>query len=167
MSLSLSHILVKQHKAQVGSVAVRCLLHQLSSMPYAFKQNGGRGRGWHKSVFCLHSFIHSFIHFISFHFIHSIIHSFMHSFHSFIHSFIHLFIHSFIHSFMFLLASLSFFFIFLFLAVMLITLHLISCTMLYSLISLPVFHFFLLFLSGFGYFAFAFFAPDRHYILFP
>ena len=49
LPLSLSHILVKQHKTQVGSVAETSLLHRLSSMPYAFKQNGGRGRGWDKS----------------------------------------------------------------------------------------------------------------------
>ena len=49
LSLSLSPILVKQHKAQVESIAVTGLQHQLSSMPYAFKQNGGRGRGWDRS----------------------------------------------------------------------------------------------------------------------
>ena len=49
LSLSLSPILVKQHKAQVESIAVTALQHQLSSMPYAFKQNGGRGRGWDRS----------------------------------------------------------------------------------------------------------------------
>ena len=47
--LSLSPILVKQHTAQVESIAVTGLQHQLSSMPYAFKQNGGRGRGWDRS----------------------------------------------------------------------------------------------------------------------
>ena len=41
---------------QVGSVAETSLLHQLSSMAYAFQQNGGRERGWGKMYcfcFCL------------------------------------------------------------------------------------------------------------------
>ena len=63
LSLSLSPILVKQHKAQVESIAVTGLQHQLSSMPYASTQNGGRGRGWDRSFisvfatfFCLSFF---------------------------------------------------------------------------------------------------------------
>ena len=56
LPLSLSHILVKQHKTQVGSVAETSLLHRLSSTAYAFQQNGGRERGWGKMYcfcFCL------------------------------------------------------------------------------------------------------------------